>query len=365
MAKHEDKTSAPESPNTEYIDLALRFALLGILGYLSWAIISPFLTILLWSAILTVALYPIFEKLAQRLGRRWLAAGLITFLCLLVVIGPITWLGLELISGIKVFVSKVETGQLSIPLPSESIKDWPIFGERVYLSWSRAASNMKAELVELAPILQPFGDKLLDMTKSVMFGLVQFLLSIIIAGFLYSPGPQLLAALTLLMERILRPRGNEMVHLAGTTIRNVSRGVIGISLLQSSLGAVALLVAGIPGAGILAFASLVLGIVQIGPAILFLPIIIWSWTSMETASAIMFTAYMVPVSLVDNILKPILMARGLNTPMPVIIVGVIGGTLAYGIIGLFFGPIILSVAWVLIMSWLHEADENSATIGSH
>ncbi len=365
MAKYEDKTLLPETLTTEYIDLALRLALLGLLGYLSWAVISPFLTILLWSAILTVALYPLFEKMAQRLGRRWLAAVLITCLCLLVVIGPVTWLALELISGIKVVAGEIEAGQLTIPLPSETIKDWPFYGEQIYQSWSRAATNIKAEFVELAPILKPFGDKLLEMTKSVMYGLVQFLLSIIIAGFLYSPGPQLVAALAHFMERILRPRGNEMVLLAGTTIRNVSRGVIGISLLQSSLGAAALLVAGIPGAGILAFLSLVLGILQVGPAILFLPIIIWSWTSMDTANAIMFTAYMLPVSLVDNILKPIVMARGLNTPMPVIIIGVIGGTLAYGIIGLFFGPIVLSVAWVLIMAWLYEVDEKSTTSGSH
>jgi predicted PurR-regulated permease PerM len=168
----------------------------------------------------------------------------------------------------------------------------------------------------------------------------EFLLSIIVAGFLFCPGPKLVDVLAQIMDHILKPRGTEMVQLAGATIRNVSRGVIGVALLQSFLAGAGFLMAGVPGAGILAFASLVLGIVQIGPAILFLPIIVWSWMTMETAHALLFTAYMVPVGLVDNLLRPVLMARGLATPMPLIIIGVIGGTIAYGIIGLFFGPIV-------------------------
>jgi predicted PurR-regulated permease PerM len=137
-----------------------------------------------------------------------------------------------------------------------------------------------------------------------------------------------------------------------------------VALLQSVLAGVGFLVAGVPGAGVLAFASLVLGIVQIGPAILFLPIIVWSWMTMETAHAFMFTAYMVPVGLVDNLLRPILMARGLSTPMPLIIIGVIGGTIAYGIIGLFFGPIVLSVAWELGVAWMNGDSSSSESRAS-
>jgi Protein of unknown function (DUF3141)/AI-2E family transporter len=122
------------------------------------------------------------------------------------------------------------------------------------------------------------------------------------------------------------------------------------------LGGLGFVVAGIPAAGFLSFLALVLGIVQIGPAILFIPIVVWSWMAMETTSALIFTAYMIPVGLVDNVLRPLVMARGLNTPMPVILIGVIGGTIAYGISGLFLGPIVLSVAWALIVAWTQEDD---------
>jgi predicted PurR-regulated permease PerM len=131
--------------------------------------------------------------------------------------------------------------------------------------------------------------------------------------------------------------------------------VVGIALLQSFLAGVGFLVAGLPAAGILAFLALLLGIVQIGPGVLLIPIAAWSWTAMEMAGALVFTAYLVLVSLVDNVLKPIIVARGLNTPMPVTMIGVIGGTIAYGIVGLFFGPIVLSVAWALAEAWVREA----------
>jgi predicted PurR-regulated permease PerM len=145
-----------------------------------------------------------------------------------------------------------------------------------------------------------------------------------------------------------------MLKLAGSTIRNVSRGVVGIALVQSFLAGLGFLAAGIPAAGFLSFIALLLAIIQIGPAILFIPIVVWSWTAMETANALMFTAYMVPVGLVDNVLRPLVMGRGLTTPMPVILIGVVGGTLAYGLSGLFLGPVVLSVTWALLVAWMQE-----------
>jgi predicted PurR-regulated permease PerM len=189
----------------------------------------------------------------------------------------------------------------------------------------------------------------------VGLGLLEFLVSIIVAGFLFSPGPRLVSGLVMFFRRVLSDRGEEMVRLAGTTIRNVSRGVIGIALLQSMLAGVGFLVAGLPAAGIFAFLALLLGIVQIGPGILLIPIAAWSWTAMEMPGALIFTVYLILVSLVDNILKPIVVARGLNTPMLVTMIGVFGGTIAYGIVGLFFGPIVLSVAWALMEAWVKEA----------
>ena len=131
----------------------------------------------------------------------------------------------------------------------------------------------------------------------------------------------------------------------------MSRGVIGVALLQALLAGIILYVAGVPGAGLIAFGVLLLCIVQIGPAPILLPVLIWLWMSEPPTFALILTLLLVPVALIDNVLKPILMARGLTTPMLVILTGVIGGTLTHGLVGLFLGPVVLSVFYELILAW--------------
>jgi predicted PurR-regulated permease PerM len=354
MTAEKDKVSAPAPFGSSTIDIAVRIGLLGLLAYLSLKVVGPFLTVALWSAILTVALYPLFEWLARHLGNRRLAATLITLLCLMIVVGPVTWLGFGMIGGVKFVVTRLDSNVFSIPLPAESVKACD--RRAMYQLWTLAVTDTKAILLEVVPRLKPLGSKLLEIAGGVVFGLLEFVAAIFIAGFLYSPGPRLVDSLGALLRRMLSDRSEQMLQLAGSTIRNVSRGVVGIALMQSFLGGLGFVVAGIPAAGFLSFLALVLGIVQIGPAILFIPIVVWSWMAMETTSALIFTAYMIPVGLVDNVLRPLVMARGLNTPMPVILIGVIGGTIAYGISGLFLGPIVLSVAWALIVAWTQEDD---------
>ena len=146
-------------------------------------------------------------------------------------------------------------------------------------------------------------------------------------------------------QRCASGRGEKFVQLAGATIRAVSRGVIGVSALQAFLAGVGLVAAGIPGASLLTSAVLILGIIQIGPSVVLVPIVIWSWIAMDPTTAVLITIYLIPVSLLDNILRPLVMARGLDTPMLIILIGVLGGTVSYGITGLFLGPIVLAVIW--------------------
>jgi predicted PurR-regulated permease PerM len=329
------------------IDVALRIGLLGLLAY-------GFLTIALWSGILCVALYPVFAWLARQLSNRRLAAALTTTGCLMIVVGPVAWLGLGLIGGIEFAVRSLDDNMSSIPLPPESVKDWPLIGQHVYALWTNAATDAKAIVLEVAPRLKPFGVKLLEMTGTVVFGLGEFIASIVVAGFLFSPGPDLVNALAAVSRRLFGRRSDGVIAIIGSTIRNVSRGAVGISLVQSFLAGVGLLVAGIPAAGFFSFLALVLGVVQIGPAIVLIPIVIWSWSAMTWTSALIFTVYMVLVSIMDNVLKPLVIARGLTTPMPVIFLGVMGGIISKRTRRPFSRPIILSVAWALCVTWLRH-----------
>jgi len=344
--------------STTTIDLAIRLGLLGLLSYWSFRVIAPFVTIALWSALLAVALYPLFNGLTRYFPAR-LAAALVSLMCLTIVIGPMTWLGFGMVTGITYLATEFNTGEPIVPFPPEHLKTWPIIGERLHEVWTLAANNMKVALAEVLPILKPVAGKLLGIAQSAFLGLLELLASIVIAGFLFPRGPHMVDALSSILNRALNLRGKDLVVLVGATVHNVSRGVVGIALLQAFLAGAGFVIAGVPGASVLAFVALLLGVLQIGPAILFIPIIVWSWMTMETKGALMFTAYMVPVGLIDNVLRPFLMARGLMTPMPVIMVGVLGGMIAYGIVGLFFGPVILSVAWAVLAAWMERGSSQA------
>ena len=338
-----------------FIAIAIRLGVLALLLYWSWVLVRPFISIGIWSVVLTVALYPVFEWTSFRLGgRRRLAAALITILSLLIVIGPATWLALGLVDSLRMISERLDFSTLTIPPPSKSVKEWPLIGNPIYQFWDLAWTNFRAALGKIMPQLKPLGSSLLRIGADTGLGIIKFLASIIVAGFLFSPAPMLVDAIKKFSHQLNSERGEEFVNQAGATIRAVSRGVIGVSVLQALLAGIGLMVAGVPHASLISFAVLIFAIVQIGPSIILIPVIIWSWTVMETTSALLFSAYMVPVNLLDNFLRPVVMGRGLKTPMLVILIGVIGGTLAYGIIGLFLGPIVLAVVWELFVAWISE-----------
>jgi predicted PurR-regulated permease PerM len=351
----DDRSLKLSASNEELVVFIIRIVCLGLLGYWSLILIRPFLTIIIWSIIVTVALYPIFEWLSTKLYcHRALAAVAITVFTFFVMLGPVTWLALSLAETVRMLLTRFGDGSLAIPPPSEAIQAWPLIGEKIYEKWQLASSNLQALVIEAAPYLKPLGTSLLNAAGSVGINLLKFTIALVISGFLFIPGPSLIHSMKNVLGRVAAGRGEEFVDLAGATIRNISRGIIGIAILQALLAGIGLLFAGVPAAGLFSFFVLLLGIVQIGPSVILVPLIIWSWFAMDTTVAILFTLYMVPVNLLDNILRP-LVAKGLGTPMPVILIGVLGGTLVHGMIGLFVGPIVLSVAWQLLVVWTHDA----------
>ena len=355
MAHDRKDLSGRDQLTASFIAIAIRLGVLALLLYWSWVLVRPFISIGIWSVVLTVALYPVFEWTSFRLGgRRRIAAALITILSLLIIIGPATWLALGLVDSLRMVSERLDFSTLTIPPPSKSVKEWPLIGNPIYQFWDLASTNLRAALGKIMPQLKPLGSSLLRIGADTGLGIIKFLASIIVAGFLFSPAPMLVDAIKKFSHRLNSERGEEFVNQAGATIRAVSRGVIGVSALQALLAGIGLMVAGVPHASLITFAVLIFAIVQIGPSIILIPVIIWSWTVMETTSALLFTMYMVPVNLLDNFLRPVVMGRGLKTPMLVILIGVIGGTLAYGFIGLFLGPIVLAVMWELFVAWISE-----------
>jgi predicted PurR-regulated permease PerM len=339
------------------VEVTIRLGVLALLLYWSFILVRPFITIAIWSVVLTVALYPLYDVLVGWLGgRRRLAAALLTFGSLVIVIGPATWLALSLIDSLQTLSDRLDPSTLSVPSPPDFVKDWPLVGGPIYQFWDLASTNIRAALAKIVPELKPMASILLQIAADAGTGTVKFFIAIIVTGFLLSPAPSLFNSVNTFARRLAGKRGEGFVQLAGATIRAVSRGVIGISVLQALLAGIGVVVAGIPGASLLTSAVLILGIIQIGPSIVIIPLIIWSWMMMDATAALAFTAYMIPVNLMDNALRPLVMGRGLATPTPIIFIGMIGGTISYGITGLFLGPIVLAVIWDLMATWLKERE---------
>ncbi len=340
------------------IQLAIRLALLALLIYWSFVVIRPFVPILAWSVVLAVALYPVFNWLSGLLGNRpKLAATILTIINLGIIIGPATWLGLGAVDGLRDFAAELSAGTVVVPSPPVFIKDWPLIGTQLYALWEQASTNLSAALSQFAPHLKPLAGTMLGLAGDAGIGTLKFLIAVALTGFLFPAGPRLVAASDRFLSRVVADRSQNFLVLAGATIRSVAQGVIGIAVAQGLAIGIILKLADVPKAGLLAFAVMMLGILQIGSAILVIPVLIWIWATKSFAAALIVTLCIVPVSLADNVLKPIVMGRGLTTPALVIFLGVIGGTLAHGIVGLFIGPIILAVAWELLTAWVRDDND--------
>jgi predicted PurR-regulated permease PerM len=345
----------------EVIQIALRLGLLAVLIIWCLVLIRPFIGIMAWSVVLAVALFPLHTWLSDHLGRRpKFSACIVTMLAAAIVIIPATWLGVGLVEGLQTIHAQLGSDRPLLPKPPPAVKDWPLVGEQLYDLWSQSSTNLEAVLTQLAPHLKPLLRSTLAMVGGMGIGALKFFVAVILAGFLLPSGPRLVEASKSIMARLLPERSEDFVALAGKTIRSVSQGVIGIALVQAFLFGIGLKLAGLANAGLLAFVVMVLSILQVGAAIVLVPCIVWIWMTKDVAPALLITVYLVLVGLMDNVLKPLLMGRGLTTPMPVLFIGLLGGTLAHGIVGLFIGPIILAVGWELMKAWIRGEEARDA-----
>ncbi|NLS08166.1 AI-2E family transporter [Rhizobium sp. P32RR-XVIII] len=330
----------------------VKLGIIGLFAYWTLLLIAPFALIVVWSAILAVALFPMFEALSRLLGNRpGIAATVVVVACLVLIIAPLALVVTSFADAIQALVGQLKADNFTLPPAPETIRDWPVIGERVHAAWDQVASNLASTIIKFqAPILEVMGVVVAKLA-SIGGGVLSFIVSIILSGVFLTMSGRLAAAIQVLAHRIAGDKGVGFARLAGTTVRNVSRGVIGVAFLQTLLCGLCFAVFGIPARGALTFLVFVLCVMQLGPGLVLLPAIVWAWFSWPASIALAFTVVAVPIMVVDNVLKPILMARGLATPMLVILIGVIGGTLSYGLLGLFLGPIVLSVFYELLRAW--------------
>ena len=342
------------------IDVYISLLVITIFVYLSFRFFAPLVMILIWAAVLAVALFPIYEGLKSKLGAlSRFASALIALIALALLLTPTVLAVDSMIDSIINVAGKINRGELVVPAPAESVKAWPLIGEWMFNSWSKAHANLRGMIGEFGPQVKDATAMLLRTSASLTVGVLQFAFAIILAAIFMSFSDPLVSSTTTVARRVGPKRGEQMVLMAGATIRNVSRGVLGVAVLQGALATVGLVVYGMPFAGILGAAALMLCIVQ-APPLAFIPIITYAWVLDSGVTTVIFAAYVIAVMFLDNVLKPMLMARGLTTPMVVILIGVIGGTLNAGMVGIFIGPVVLALTYEMLMIWLSDVERDPA-----
>ena len=338
------------------MDVLIRAGLILVMVMLCYQIFSPFLTLMVWALILAVTIYPLHQALASKIGgKQGLAATLLVVVGVVLIVAPTAMLMSSLGDSVHQLVNDVQNNSLKIPAPRPGVEAWPVVGKQIHDVWSKAHADLPALVQSLQPKIGELAKTALGFVASIGSGLLQFMASFIIAGFIMAFGQSGSRASRAIFERIVgNARGSEFASLSTATIRAVALGVIGVALIQAIIVGMALLVAGVPWAGVLAGIVLVLGIAQVPALIVTLPAIGYIWSSGEysTAAAIAYTVVLFVSGLADNVLKPLMLGRGVDAPMPVILLGALGGMAAAGILGMFVGATLLTLGYQIFMGWV-------------
>lgn len=350
--------------SSRLLDVLIRAGLIGVLAVLCYVVFAPFLTLMVWAIILAVTLYPLHRSLARRIGgKQGLAATIVVLGGLLLIVAPSALLMNSLGSSIYDFVTAVQHNTLNIPAPREGIKEWPIVGSKIYDVWSQAHTDLPGLVESMQPKIGELARKALSTVASIGLGMLLFLASFIIAGVLMAYGEAGSRGSRAIFERIIgSERGESFARLCTATIRAVAQGVIGIAFVQAILVGLALLLAGVPWAGVLAMITLVLSIAQVPALIVILPAIgyIWSSGNYSNGAAIAHTIILLLAGMADNVLKPVMLGRGVDAPMPVILLGALGGMATGGILGMFVGATLLALGYQIFMGWVATNPDSTA-----
>jgi predicted PurR-regulated permease PerM len=341
----------------QIIQIALQLLALAFL--LSWCfhIVAPFFNPIIWAAILAVTLYPLHQKLTRKLNKRgMLAAILITAVIFLLFLVIGSWLGVRTGTEIKTTIGNYQEGKLKIPKPPESVKQWPVIGNKAFLFWTQLTTGADSIVQKYPEEVRSLSSTGIGLLATTGKGLFVFAISIVISGIFLAYADQSASFARMVFNRLMNSTKFDMATIAAVTIRNVVRGILGVAIIQSTCAGLGFAVAGIPYAGIWTLLCLILAIIQIGIFPIVLGVLIYIWTTDHTTTAVLLTIYMIPVGLLDNILKPLMMGKGAPVPMLIIFLGSLGGFMYTGFIGLFTGAVILSLGYRLFDVWLKEAE---------
>jgi predicted PurR-regulated permease PerM len=361
------KPKVPVEPDVTHTTLAVIF--IGVLIAASFWILRPFLMPLLWASLIVVATWPAMEKLQAWLGgRRGLAVTVMTLAILLVVLVPLTFAVLTIVAHADGIAARIqELSTTAPPSPPEWLERLPFAGGKLAAKWRESAALGSEERLALAT---PYTGRILqwfvDQAGGVGLTIMQFLLTTIIAAIMYANGEAVRTGIMNFARRLAGSEGEAAAVLAGKAARSVALGVVVTAIVQAALGGVGLFIAGVPAASLLTAVMLMLCLAQVGAGPVLIPAVIWLYLQGKVTWAIVLLVFTVLALTVDNVLRPVLIKKGADLPLILIFAGVIGGLVAFGVVGLFIGPVVLAISSTLLRAWVNgrvQEDEAGSSAG--
>lgn len=358
MALEQSTYSKPQVDRA--LEASIHIGLSVLLAAACVLILLPFIPLIAWGIIIAVATYPAYKKLRALLGQRGgLAAALLTLAFLAVLIVPVVLLGESVVEFVQNIATRLKAGTPLIPPPPAAIATWPVIGAPLNNLWTLASQDLGEVIRNLAPQIKSTLPGVLSASAGVGFTVLQFVLSILLAGVLLANGEAAYQVVRSLANRLFGEKGPEFQELVGATIRSVTFGILGVAVIQSIFAALGFVLVRLPATGAWCAVFLFAALLQIGMVVL-IPAVIYVFAVASTTKAIIFLVWCLVVGLMDNVLKPLLLGRGVAVPVVVVFLGAIGGFLAMGIIGLFVGAVVLSVGYKLFLAWLGETATKQA-----
>ncbi|WP_319534633.1 AI-2E family transporter [uncultured Vibrio sp.] len=335
------------------VESAIRIGLIFVLFMFTYDIIRPFILPVIWGAIIAVALLPVTKRLQRAYGgRRGLAATTIALLGIALLVTPLVMVSGSIYDGATHALQVLQNGDVKIPGPKPSVADWPLVGDKLYDTWTLFSTNLEQAIQTFMPQIKSALTSLLGMMGGALGSVLLSILSLAIAAGFMTYSESLASGLTTIAIRTAGDNAKSWATLIAATIKSVLLGVVGVAAIQALLIGAGFFVFGVPAAGLLTLILMILCIAQLPALLAVLPVIGYMYMTQDSTTATLFTVWAVVGALSENLLKPMLMGRGVDTPMPIILIGAIGGMLVYGIVGLFLGAVILSIWYELFVWWL-------------
>ena len=358
MFSHEER----EDKVSIAIEVAVKVGLLALLIGITYLIAKPFIGIVVWGIIIAVALSPVITKLEKHFGSRKKIIIALTVAVIAALVIPTYMMSGSVLESTQTLSKVVKEGNFTVPPPTENVKEWPLIGKKAYVFWDNASHNLKTTLAPYNEEIKGLFKSLLSAIGSGLGTIFMFIGSMIIAAAFLIGSEGSVKLYQKILRRIVGDKGEEWANLSALTVRSVVMGVLGVAIIQAFFALIGMVLMGIPLAIVWAVIIMFLTIIQVPALLVIAPMIVYVFSQGSGTAEIVFAVYMLLVGASDGVLKPMLMGRGVDIPMLVILIGAIGGMMLMGMIGLFIGAVVFALAYKLFGLWIAEVEEEPEAV---